>query len=183
MDAELVGELVLAAQANAPWAFERLYRHFSPVVCGYLRAQGAQDPEDLANEVFLGAFRRLGTFTGDGTAFRSWLFTIAHHRLVDDRRRRSRTVATAPLDRSVETRPGGDVEDDALASLAGGDALALLDGLAPDQRAVLALRIVADLSIAETAETLGKRPGAVKALQRRALEALRRKLAPQGVSA
>lgn len=182
MDADLVGQLVAAAQTNAAWAFERLYRQFAPTVCGYLRVQGARDPEDLTNEVFLGVFRRLPTFTGDGAAFRSWLFTIAHHRLVDDRRRRTRTVTTAPLDRTVDTRAGGNVEDDALASLAGGEAMGLLEGLAPDQRAALALRVVADLSLAQTAEILGKRPGAVKALQRRGLEALRRNLAREGVS-
>ncbi|HVM00038.1 MAG TPA: RNA polymerase sigma factor [Egibacteraceae bacterium] len=183
MESDAVGQLVAAAQANAPWAFARLYRHFSAAVCGYLRAQGAEDPEGLTNEVFLGAFRRLGAFTGDGDGFRSWLFTIAHHRLVDDRRRRARTLATAPLDRSVDPRAGGDVEDDALARLAGGEAMALLDGLPPDQRAVLTLRVVADLSIAETAGILGKQPGAVKSLQHRALEALRRKLSHEGVSA
>lgn len=181
MDAEAVSQLVVAAQANGAWAFDRLYRHFSPLVCGYLRVQGADDPEGLTNEVFLGAFRRLGSFTGDGDAFRSWLFTIAHHRLVDDRRRSARTVPTAPLERGVDTRPGGDVEEEALARLDGA-ARQLLADLAPDQRAVVALRVVADLSINETADILGKRPGAVKALQRRGLEALRRKLA-QGVSA
>lgn len=181
MDAEAVSQLVVAAQANGPWAFDRLYRHFSPIVCGYLRVQGAEDPEGLTNEVFLGAFRRLASFTGDGDAFRSWLFTIAHHRLIDDRRRTARTVPTTPLERGLNARMGGDVEEEALTRLDGA-AQELLADLAPDQRAVLALRVVADLSIAETAEILGKRPGAVKSLQRRGLESLRRNLT-QGVSA
>lgn len=182
MDSEILDQLVVAAQSNAAWAFERLYRHLAPTVCGYLRVQGAQDPEDLTNEVFLGVFRRLGSFTGDGAAFRSWVFTIAHHRLVDDRRRHARTVATEPLDRSVTTVVGGDVEEDALASLAGGHAMAMLAPLSPDQRAVLAMRVIGDLSVAETAQALGKPPGAVKSLQRRGLDALRRTIAREGVS-
>ena len=57
---------------------------------GYLRIQGASDPEDLANEVFLGVFQRIGDFAGEEDRFRSWVFTIAHSRLIDDRRRTSR---------------------------------------------------------------------------------------------
>lgn len=182
MSPELVGQLVAAAQANAPWAFERLYRHFAPVVCGYLRTQGAEDPEGLTSEVFLGAFRRLDSFVGDGSAFRSWLFTIAHHRLIDDRRRRTRMPATTPLDERGDAWTGGDVETDALASLGSAEIRRLLATVSPDQRDVLALRVVADLSVEQTARALGKTPGAVKALQRRALASLRRTLERQGVS-
>jgi RNA polymerase sigma factor (sigma-70 family) len=77
-----------AAQADAAWAYERLYRMLSPSVCGYLRVQGAADPEDLTSEVFLGAFRRIGSFAGDEGQSRSWVFTIAHRRLTDERRAR-----------------------------------------------------------------------------------------------
>jgi RNA polymerase sigma-70 factor, ECF subfamily len=181
MDAVHMDQLVTAAQANAAWAFERLFRLLAPAVEGYLRAQGADDPEGLTSEVFLGAFRRLGSFTGDGQAFRSWLFTIAHHRLIDDRRRRVRSVATTPLNRSSSGKAGGDVEEDALASLGTARAVRLLANLSSDQRDVLALRVIADLTVEQTAEVLGKQPGAVKALQRRGLAALRKKLEREGV--
>lgn len=181
MDPTVVDQLVIAAQANAPWAFERLYRHFAPTVHGYLRTQGAEDPEDLTSEVFHGAFRRIGSFDGDGQAFRSWLFTIAHHRLIDDRRRRGRAVPTAPLEQGVEAYVGGDVEEDALASLGSAQAVRLLNGLSPEQREVLVLRVVADLTVEQTARVLGKQPGAVKSLQRRGLTALRKKLEREGV--
>lgn len=69
--------VLAAAQAGAGWAFERLWRTFAAPVTGYLCVQGASEPEDLASEVFLGAFRTLATFSGDEAAFRSWLFTIA----------------------------------------------------------------------------------------------------------
>ena len=49
--------VLAGAQADQPWAYERLYRELSPAVCGYLRLRGASDPEDLTSEVFLGAFR------------------------------------------------------------------------------------------------------------------------------
>ncbi len=75
--------VLVAAQTGAPWALERLYHGFSPVVLGYMRIQGAADPEDLTNEVFLGVLRRIGSFEGDEEKFRSWIFTIAHSRLID----------------------------------------------------------------------------------------------------
>jgi RNA polymerase sigma factor (sigma-70 family) len=52
----------------------------------------------------------------------------------------------------------------------------LLEGLSPDQRTVLTLRVIGDLTVEQVAELIGKRPGAVKQLQRRALAALRKSL-------
>ena len=51
----------------------------------------------------------------------------------------------------------------------------LLASLPPDQRAVVALRVTADLSLEQVADILDKRVGAVKSLQHRALESLRRR--------
>jgi RNA polymerase sigma factor (sigma-70 family) len=53
--------------------------------------------------------------------------------------------------------------------------------LTPDQRDVLSLRIIAGLTLQETAEALGKRVGAVKALQRRGLAAVRNRIGREGV--
>jgi RNA polymerase sigma-70 factor (ECF subfamily) len=76
---------------------------------------------------------------------------------------------------------GGDAEDDALRSAGDERVRDLLGRLAPDQRDVMLLRIVADLTVENTAEALGKTPGAVKALQRRALRALRKEMSTEGV--
>lgn len=163
-----------AAQAEAPWALERLYRDLSPGVAGYLRVQGAGDPEDLTNEVFLGVLRRIGSFAGDEDAFRSWLFTIAHSRLVDDRRRSGRRLPEAGTDRPLAEVVGGDAEQDALESLSAQRVQRLCDKLIPDQRDVLLLRLMAGLTIEAIAEALEKSEGAVKALQRRGLANLRK---------
>ncbi len=80
------------------------------------------------------------------------------------------------------TQPGTEsAEAAALATLGTERVRRLLEGLAPDQRDVLALRVVADLTVEQIAEALGKSTGAVKALQRRALAALRRRLAEEAV--
>ena len=83
-------DCLTAAQAGAAWAFEVLYRDLAPVVTAYLRLHGALEPDDLASETFIGVFTGLAGFSGDEDALRAWVFTIAHRRLVDDWRRRSR---------------------------------------------------------------------------------------------
>ena len=168
-------DVLCAARAGAEWAWARLYEELAPKVVGYLRAHGATDPEDVAGEVFLQVVRGLPDFSGGEREFGAWTFTIAHRRLVDDlRRRRQRPVEPASADvieRSAGA--GGDVHEDVEARLAEASVRAAIDELAPDQRSVLLLRIIGDLSIEEIARVVGKRPGAVKALQRRGLRRLR----------
>jgi len=173
-------ELVLsAAQADEPWGYERLYRSLSPSIHGYLRIQGAADPEDLTSEVFLGAFRRIGSFAGDEAQFRSWVFTIAHRRLTDERRARGcrPAIADAPLPEWA----AGDVEEEALRRLSAERVRTLCAGLAPDQADVLLLRLISGLTVEAIAEMLGKSTGAVKALQRRGVCALRKIFEREGV--
>jgi RNA polymerase sigma factor (sigma-70 family) len=159
---------------EAAWA--ELYRGFSPRVLGFLRGLGATDAEDLMGEVFVQVVRDLWRFEGDERAFRAWLFTVAHHRLLDAKRRARRRpfelFAKVPEDPAAR----GDVTDDAFGELERTEVMAVLGRLSRDQRAVLLLRIVGDLTVEEVARAVGKRPGAVKALQRRGLAAVRREI-------
>ncbi len=173
--------VLVAAQAGEPWALQHLFAELGPGVVGYFRNQGVRDADEFANEVFLRAFRRLGDFTGPEAAFRSWVFTIAHHLLVDDRRRNGRAPQLVELGAVAEIQ-GGDAEADGMRALSEHDIRQLLARLSPDQRDVITLRMVADLSIDDVARTLGKRVGAVKALQRRAVAALRREISGDAVS-
>jgi RNA polymerase sigma-70 factor (ECF subfamily) len=157
-----------AARAGADWAWERIYADLAGSVVGYLRVHGAADPEDVAGEVFLQVVRDLPRFTGDERDFRAWVFTIVHRRLQDERRRRARRPTVAMPEH--HDPPGGDVADEAGVALDRGRVLELLAELPEDQRSVLLLRILGDLTIEEVARALGKRPGAVKALQRRGLK-------------
>jgi RNA polymerase sigma factor (sigma-70 family) len=171
-------DAVERAQAGDARGFEALFGAFGASIAGYLRARSVSDPEGIANDVFLRAFRAIHTFRGDAGRFRIWLFTIAHHAAIDDARRRRRRVAEVSLDDAAELA-GGDVEAEAIARLAHERVQALLARLSPDQRDVLVLRIVADLSVDETAAVLGKSYEAVKALQRRGLASLRRTISDQ----
>lgn len=169
--------LELARSGDAR-GFDTLYRSLGGAVSGYLRARGVSDADGLANDVFVRAFRKVAGFEGGAEQFRSWLFRIARNAAIDDARRRKRRVSETSLDAAPESI-GGDVERDVISRLAQERVRARLERLSPDQRDVLLLRIVADLSVEETAAALGKGYEAVKALQRRGLAALRRQLSEE----
>jgi RNA polymerase sigma-70 factor (ECF subfamily) len=171
-----------AARTGVPWAFERLYADLAPVVAGYLRLQGAAEPEDLTSDVFLGVFTGIDSFEGSETQFRSWVFTIAHRRLVDERRRLARRLWSPAGDLAEFDKSGGDVEADALDVLGSRRVVEWCAGLSADQRDVLVLRVVGDLTIDQVAAIVDKSPGAVKALQRRALTSLRQQVEKEGVT-
>ena len=168
--------VLAAAKTGADWAWTAIYRDLAGPVTGYLAARGAAEPEDLASEAFLQAARDVASFTGDESGFKSWLFVIAHRRLVDSWRAAGRRPRPESLDDLVFGPEGGNVEDEALDRLATTELLSAFERLTDDQRAVLALRIIGDLTLVETAGVLGRRVGAVKALQRRGLLALQETL-------
>jgi RNA polymerase sigma-70 factor, ECF subfamily len=180
-------EFVDAARAGGGWAFGRLWSELSPAVCAYLRGRKVPDPEDVASDVFLAAFLGIDRFCGDGTAFRTWLFTIAHHKSVDAARRAAHRAipfvslaggADAPADIAERaTQPQRSAEDEALDGMSGDAALEILGCLGDGQRAVLLLRVIGELSVRETATVLGRPPGAVKVAQHKALRRLRAELA------
>jgi RNA polymerase sigma-70 factor (ECF subfamily) len=182
MGPEQFQALLGAAREGSEAAWEEIYRELSPAILGYLRGSRAPEPEDTLGEVFLEVARDVGKFEGDERQFRAWAFTIAHHRLIDSRRRHSRR----PVDLVAETpEPVAhpvDAADEALARIGTEEVIRILDALSPDQRAVLLLRVVGDLSVEETATALGKRAGAVKQLQRRGLAAIKRELDRKGVT-
>lgn len=175
-------DVLMAAQAGAGWAFTRLYEDLAGVVTGYLRQQGAREPDDVASETFLHVFSGIGTFEGDEEAFRSWVFTIAHRRLVDEHRSVGRRPEVAPVD-DTEVRPDpGPSPDHTVVDEAHWEELEQhLAVLTPLQRDVVLLRVVAGLTVAETAATVGRSQAAVRQLQHRGLRALEEDLLAGGV--
>jgi RNA polymerase sigma-70 factor (ECF subfamily) len=143
------------------------YRAHASAVLGYLRGRGVADPEDVLGEVFLHVTRSLHRFRGDEEDLRRWIFTIARNRAIDEHRRRSRRPQTDDRDvPDLPVRERSEVIDP--------DLVAALGRLTPDQREVVALRFVADLSIEDVARITGRSDGAVKSMQLRALAQLAR---------
>jgi RNA polymerase sigma-70 factor (ECF subfamily) len=171
------------ARADRPAAWGDLYAWLAPGVAGYLRMLGAREVDDLTCEVLLAVFRRTDSFEGSESNFRSWVFTVAHSRLVDERRRRGRQPNCVPIDADFEP-PTSEcpTETAAMRSFELADIEAVCAQLPADQRSVVLLRIIGELSIEQVAEALGKSPGAVKQLQRRGFESARRIFSRQGVT-
>lgn len=166
-------EVLLAAKSGVEWAWAAIYRDLAGPVTGYFTSHGIADSEDLTSEVFLHVARDVKRFEGDEKAFRSWVFVIAHRRLVDTWRSVGRRPKTLSLTGLVGEQEGGNVEEEALSRLVTDEILRAFERLTDDQRAVLALRIVGGLTLEETAGVLRRRVGAVKALQHRGIASLR----------
>lgn len=173
--------VLAAARLGQSWALSALFRAYAGPVAGYVRARSPAEPDDLVSEVFLSAFTSLDRFAGSEADFRGWLFTIAARRVVDDLRRRGRRVQTTSYEPDSDTRTDDSAEDRSLERFGEQWARGVLDRLLPDQREVLLLRVIGDLTVDQVAERLGKTPGAVKQLQRRGLIAAARILEAEGV--
>lgn len=175
-------QILQAARAGADWAWSLLYGDLSSPVLGYLRGRGSIDPEGVTGDVFLQVVRDLASFEGDERAFRTWVLTVTHHRLLDEARYWARRPVDSTGDDTLIMVPAAtEVEEEALASDAMVQVKRFIARLSPDQQDVLLLRLVGELTVEEVAEALGKRPGAIKALQRRGLAALRREISKEGV--
>jgi RNA polymerase sigma factor (sigma-70 family) len=124
--------------------------------------------------VFVELVRSLHRFEGDEAGFRSWVFTIAHRRLIDARRASTRRpVELASAEDLEPALPPTDDEPFLLERAGTEEVLALLERLGDDQREVLVLRLVAGLTTREVAEVTGRSTEAVKGLAKRGLARLR----------
>jgi len=173
---------IKAAQAGEAAAWEAIYAELAGPVTGYLRSRGAPDPDDLSSEVFYQIARDIHRFKGDETKFRSWVFVIAHRRLIDARRASGRRPVTVDRPETHVDISGDNVEEEVIENLGTDRMGEIFANLTEDQQQVLSLRIVGDLSLEATASVMGKRVGAIKALQRRALASLKTLLEEGSVS-
>jgi RNA polymerase sigma-70 factor, ECF subfamily len=153
-----------------------VYQELGAAVYGYLRGRIVDDPENLLGEVFLHVTRSLPQFEGDDEELRRWVFAIARNRVIDHRRRAAR--------RPQEVGELADQDESAVADLplCDEDLIAAIGKLTEDQREVIALRFIADLSLEAVADMTGRTVGAVKAMQHRALARLNQSLRLQGAN-
>ena len=156
-----------------PAAFSLVYKTYASQVLGYLTARAVEDPEAAMQEVFLSVLPRLDTVRGGEAGLRTFIFSVAHARMVDDHRRQSRHPVKLPFEPGLDQREDTSAEKEALQRISPGEVLGLLSGLPQDQREVLSLRLVGGLTVEQTAEAMDKSAGSVKQLQRRALLKLR----------
>jgi RNA polymerase sigma-70 factor, ECF subfamily len=177
-ESEQMVALVKQAQEGSADAFGELYRLYMDTVFRYIyyRVSTRALAEDLTSETFVRALRRITTFSWQGRDFGAWLVTIARN-LVADHFKSSRhrmEVSTGEMldSNEVEASP----EDSVLESLSNQALLEAVHRLNDQQRECVTLRFLQGLSVAETADIMGKNEGAIKTLQYRAVRTLARLL-------
>ncbi len=174
-------DLITRAQNGDQAAFDELYQQYFAPIYRYIffRVKSNADAEDLTQTVFLKAWRGLVKFQERGRPFSAWLYQIARHALIDYYRKHKNTQLTQPLENyqwlaDEQTAFLPDVRADQVRLSE--ELRQLIQTLSPSQREVVTLKFVDGFSTQEIASLLNKRPIAVRALQYRALKALRLKL-------
>ena len=173
--ADWLDHCVVAAIGGDAEAFAAVYEHFARRVYAYClaRVRRTADAEDLTQLTFLKVVEALPRYEPRGLPFAAWLFRLAHNVVVDHFRSHREHLAWDDLHREVGEQP-----DWLIAPERDDDLAAALPFLTLEQREVIAARFFAGLSVRETAALVGRDEAAIRALQHRAIAALRRRLAP-----
>jgi RNA polymerase sigma-70 factor (ECF subfamily) len=168
-------ELFLRAKAGDQYAFTAIYERYSAAIYRYIyfRIGEAELAEDLQAEVFLRMLEGMERYEDRGWPISAWLYRIAHDRTVDMIRRRHNRQQV-PLEAWSGTCDGPDTTVDV--RLDHEELNRVLDDLTDEQRQVIRLRFMADMSVQEVAQRLGRTEGSVKALQHRGIQSLARRL-------
>jgi RNA polymerase sigma-70 factor, ECF subfamily len=180
-----VGSLARQAANLDVSAFADLYRLYSPQMLRFVssRVSGTQEAEDLTNTIFEKAFAAIGRYEPSPTQFSTWLYTIAQNTVIDHYRKRKLPLVD---DAEAQLFSVSDPNDGPEASVLMDERRRFLYDavmqLTPEQRQVIGCRFFFNLPVCEVAQMMGKTEGAVKALQFRGLQRLRRFLAPEWAS-
>ena len=178
---EEVEDLVRRAQQGHSEAFAGLYEAYYDKIYRYVmfKTGDTLEAEDLTEEVFLRMLESIGSFKWQGYPFTSWLFRIAHNLVIDYYRKAGRQKKTS-LDDAMRVVGTDNVDVDRKldVELSIKEVKEAMGGLTRLQQEVLSLRFAGGLSVAETAEAMGKKENAVKALQHAAIKKLRTLLGP-----
>ena len=170
-------QLVLQAQAGNAEAFGQLYDAYMERIYRfvYFRVEDQQTAEDITSQVFLRAWNNLDRFRLGRTPYLAWLYTIAHNAVIDHYRTRKVTAALEDV-RLSQPDYAEAVENNIDFAVEMKTIKEALQTLTDDQQQVLTLKFIEGMSNDEIARHLGKREGAVRALQMRGLRALAKQL-------
>jgi RNA polymerase sigma-70 factor (ECF subfamily) len=174
--------------ANRPEALKPLFARYAPLV--FHMASQSLDPgtaEEIVQDVFLSVWRKAQSFDPKKGSFRPWLMQIAHYRMLNELRARSRRPQLDPdagadiLEQISDTRD--EPAEAAWQSFRKSAVRAAVNRLPPAQRQALSLAYFDDLSHDQVAVALRLPLGTVKTRIRAAAHKLRFMLAPLGVAA
>ena len=174
--------LVRAAQAGDMSAFSELFDRYYDVVYRYVlfRMNDRTLAEDITQETFLRALRRISSVTYQGRDIGAWFVTIARN-LIFDHVKSSRYRLESTTSDIVELSPSTHGPEQQVLDMATNEELLrCIRKLNDDQQECISLRFLQGLSVAETAKIMNRNEGAVKALQHRAVRRLHQ-LLPEGL--
>jgi RNA polymerase sigma-70 factor (ECF subfamily) len=174
--------LVELARGGDTDAFGLLYDHYHVSVYRfiYYRVGSVAVAEDLTSEAFFRALRSMSSFKWQGKDFGAWLMTIARNLTADHYKAGRTRLEFATEDMSAHDSATEGPEHAVLSSLTNEALLQALRELPTEQQECLIMRFLQGLSIAQTADVLGRSDGAVKQLQLRGVRNLA-KLLPEGI--
>ncbi|HSB00810.1 MAG TPA: sigma-70 family RNA polymerase sigma factor [Anaerolineales bacterium] len=170
-------QLVLQAQAGNSEAFGQLYDAYMERIYRfvYFRVEDQQTAEDITSQVFLKAWSNLDRFSFNRTPYLAWLYTIAHNAVIDHYR--TRKVSAALDDVQLSQQDHAEVVENEIDLTAEMKTIKeAMQTLTDEQQKVLTLKFIEGMSNTEIARHLGKREGAIRALQMRGLQALAKQL-------
>lgn len=169
-----VWELVARAQAGDAEAFGRLYDHYVSMVHRYVyyRVGDRATAEDVTSETFVRALRRIDSLSFQGRDVGAWLVTIARNIILDHVKSSRYRLEVTTADMRDADRATDGPEDAVVQHLTNRELLACVQQLGSEQQECIVLRFIHGLSVSETAEIMGKKDGAIKALQHRAVRRL-----------
>ncbi len=179
LPSEIEEGVIERAKTGEPQALGAIYDWYLPRVYRYVlsRVGNVTEAEDLTEDVFLRMLGAITDYRKTGVPFSAWLFRIARNHLVSHYRKNGVRKGQETLDEGMtDSRhdPAAIVETQMMI----GEVALAVQRLPEAQRDVIALRFAGGLSIAETAQVLGKRQGNVKTLQHKAVLKLQRMLRP-----
>ncbi len=179
---EPVSRLVERARKGSPEAWEALYRRSFPRLLAYARRRlpSEEHARDAVSEAMVRAVSSLERFANEGAGFDAWLYGILRHVVLDTQRRLWREVPTetpAPNLAVAHDSTAADLVFDRDDACRLRSAFVRLSAL---EQEILELRVVAGLSAEAVASVVGRRPGAVRMAQARALARLRKHLSEEG---
>ncbi len=183
MDPKREQKLIRDAQRGNEQAFAELYNAYVHDIYRYIlyRVGSTEVAQDLTAEVFLRVVEGLVRYQDRQIPLLAWLYRIAHARVIDHYRRAKRAGQEEDID-SVEISADPDLDADLMLNFQQQRIREAIRKLPSDQQQVILLRFIEGYNIQMTADVLGKSIGAVKMIQRRALQAMNLELSRQGMS-
>jgi len=172
-------KLVEQAKQGDASSFGDLYDHYVQPIYRFilLKVSSGEEAQDLTHDVFMKAWRTLPNFQERGFPFSSWLYKIARNRVIDHYRTKKPNTSLEDFLQveSEEFLEGARFETEFDIKIAVTEVKKAMKSLTEEQQDVILMKYVEELEIYEIAKILDKKEGAVRVIQHRALEKLKKK--------